>query len=118
MVLHMEGSPVSCAENEYGSELLLNEKESSRLNCGGTSDLMPGSPEDPLSLQSSGLAAVGLREDSSGCTVQKKEPSSFTAFIAKPNTNPPEYDPGLQKPSVPCKGTASMSSMVSAQSTG
>lgn len=117
MILHTEGSPESCAENEDGSQLL-NKKASSRLNCGGTSDLMPGSLEYPLSLQSSGLAATGLGEDSSGHTVQKKELSSFAALIAKPNTNSPEYDPGLQKPSVPCKGTASMSSMVSAQSTG
>lgn len=72
MILHIEGSPVSCAENEYGSELLLNEKESSRLNCGGTSDLVPGSPEDPLSLQSSGLAAVGLREDSLAAQFRKR----------------------------------------------
>ena len=115
LILHTEGSPESCADSEDASELLLNEKEGSRLDCGGTSDLMLGSLENPLSLQSSGLPAVSLGECSSGCTVQRKEPSSFTA---KPSTSPPEYDPGLQKPSVPRKGAASVSSVVPAQSTG
>lgn len=118
MVIHTEGSPESCAESEDGSELLLNEKETSRLNCGGASESMHGALEDPLSLHSPGPAAAGLGEDSSGGTVQRKEPSSFTAFIAQPNTNLPEYGPGLEKPSVPCKGRTSTSSVVSAQSTG
>lgn len=98
--------------------MALNFLTRKQASCGGASESMRGSLEDPLSLHSSGPAAAGLGEDSSGGTVQRKEPSSFTAFIAQPNTNPPEYGPGLEKPSVPCKGRTSTSSVVSAQSTG
>lgn len=66
---------------------------------------------------SSGLAAMVLGEDSAVRTVQKKELSSFTAFIAKLSTDPPEYDPCLQNPRTPWKGRASMSCMASTQCT-
>lgn len=68
------------------------------------------------SLQGSRPAAPGLGEDSSGCIVQKKELSSFTALAAKPNSNPLGRSPGLQKPSLPSRGATSTGSMVSVQS--